>query len=145
MVGRDLRYPVRFRTQPETGRSVDGVLCNGSVIPENGVVELRRRLRQLHRIAGRPTFRKLHEQASLAGHTLPISTAHELLAGRRRPRWATVEAFVAAVAAYAGSRRPPIELPDRLGDLGSWRRLYDRIDGSADPRRDGAHPRSAYM
>src|SRR5215468_10068173 len=143
MVGPGAWCPVRFRTQPETGRSVDCVHCNGDVMNENGVTELRRRLRQLHRIAGRPTFRKLHEQASLAGHTLPISTAHELLAGRRRPRWVTVEAFVVAAAQYARSRRPPIDLPDRLGDLGSWHRLYDRIDGPADPRRDGAHPRSA--
>jgi hypothetical protein len=109
------------------------------------VAQLRRRLRVLHRIAGRPTFRKLHEQASLIGRTLPISTAHELLAGRRRPRWVTVEAFVAAATACARSRRPPIDLPDRLGDLGSWRHLYDRIDGPTDTRRDGAHPRSAYM
>jgi hypothetical protein len=128
-------------------RRVDGVSSNEDVTNDNGVAELRRRLRQLHLAAGRPTFRKLHEQASLAGRTLPISTAHELLAGRRRPRWVTVEAFVIAAVAYAHRRRPPADHPDRLGELAVWRRLYERIDGPADPSPDGVrpHPRSTYV
>ena len=120
---------------------------NEDVTNDNGVAELRRRLRQLHLAAGRPTFRKLHEQAALKGRTLPISTAHELLAGRRRPRWVTVEAFVIAAVAYARRRHPAADLPDRLGELAVWHRLYERIDGSVDPRPDGPrpHPRSSYV
>jgi len=125
---------------------VDAVSCNEGVTTSNGVAELRRRLRQLHVAVGRPTFRKLHEQASLAGYTLPISTAQELLAGRRRPRWVTVEAFVAAAIEYAHRRRPPVAIPDRLGELETWRRLHEGIDAT-DPRPDGAHPhaRSTYV
>jgi hypothetical protein len=116
---------------------VDVVLCNGDVTNSNALVELRLRLRELREAVGRPTYQKLQEQAELAGRTLPVSTAQELLAGDRRPRWATVEVFVVTAIAYAKHRRPPIGLEDRVGDMRFWRDLYEGIDGPDDPRPDG--------
>jgi hypothetical protein len=89
----------------------------------------------------------LHEEAERADRTLPVSTAQELLAGGRRPRWGTVEAFVVAAIEYARHRRPPLPLPDRLGDVEFWRRLYEGIDGPADPRPDSApaHATTTYV
>jgi hypothetical protein len=121
------------------------VLCNGDVTNSNGVVELRLRLRELREAAGRPTYKKLHDLAELAGRTLPISTAHELLAGDRRPRWATVEAFVATAIAYAKHRRPPILLDDRLGDIEFWRDLYEGTEGPAGNDSGPVHASTTYV
>ena len=117
----------------------------GDVTNSNGVVELRLRLRELREAAGRPTYKKLHDLAELAGRTLPISTAQELLTGHRRPRWTTVEAFVLTAIAYAKHRRPPILLGDPLGDMEFWQDLYDGVDGPADDDSGPAHATTTYV
>ena len=120
---------------------------NGDVTNSNGLAALRRQLRELHEAVDRPSFRRLHEHAERADRTLPISTAQELLAGGRRPRWGTVEAFVVATIEFARRQRPPLPIPDRLGDIEFWRRLYEGIDGPAEPRPDRgpAHATTTYV
>jgi hypothetical protein len=117
------------------------------VTNSNGVAELRRMLCELHAAVGRPTYRKLREQAELADRTLPTSTAQELLTGDRRPRWGTVEAFVVTASWYANHRRPPIPLPDGLGDVKVWRTRYERIDPHPDDVQHGgpAHATTTYV
>lgn len=99
-----------------------------------------RRLRRLREAAGQPTFRQLHDQAELAGLQLPTSTAQELLSGRRRPRWGTVEAFVVASTAHAHSRRPPLVLPTTLEDLRSWRRWFEGLCDQPPPSDVNSRP-----
>jgi hypothetical protein len=99
---------------------------------------LRNRLQELHRAAGRPTLRQLKHHAELAGLKLATSTTHELLAGRRFPRWTTIEAYVRAAVSHAHSRRPPMVVPAHLEDLRSWRLAFERADGEA-----GRPPRKA--
>ncbi len=94
---------------------------------------LRAQLRRLHQLVGGPTYRQLCEQAALAGHKLPTSTAQELLVGQRTPRWTTVEAFILACVQHARSRRR--QLPHTLHDIRVWRRQYDSLDVDSDPDR----------
>jgi hypothetical protein len=129
--------------EPETGPRVDGVPCNEDVTNSIGVAELRRMLRELYEALGRPTYRKLREQAELVDRILPISTAQELLAGDRRPRWGTVEAFVVTAIEYAKHRRPPIRLPGALGDVEIWRTVYERLD--PDPDGGPTHATTTYV
>jgi hypothetical protein len=93
---------------------------------------LRAELQHLHAAVGRPGYRQLHRQAEIAGHKLPISTAHDLMKGSRTPRWSTVHAFVIACVEVARRRRPPANLPASLADVSAWRR---RFDTAADARR----------
>src|SRR5262249_2778724 len=59
------------------------------------------------------------------------ATLGNLLNGDGKPRWDTVEAFVAACAGYAHSRQPPLRLPPNAVDLHGWRARYDAAYPSA--------------
>jgi energy-coupling factor transporter ATP-binding protein EcfA2 len=82
-------------------------------------------VRQLHQQVGKPSLVSLEKHAGLAGHRVSKSAFGNLLNGRGKPRWDTVEAFVAACAGYARSHRPPLRLPPNATDLNSWRTRYD--------------------
>ena len=101
---------------------------------------LRHRLHELHRAAGHPTLRQLKRHAELAGLKLATSTAHELLAGKRCPRWTTIEAYVRAAVSHAQSRRPPAVVSAHLEDLQSWRLAFERADGEAGRPMPAAGP-----
>jgi hypothetical protein len=116
---------------------------------DSNLAALRQRLRELHRAAGQPTLRQLKHNAELAGLKLATSTAHELLAGRRCPRWTTIEAYVRAAISHAQSRRPPAPVPAHLRDLQSWRLAFERAtDGEAGrpmPTARASNARTTYL
>ncbi|MGH4010494.1 MAG: HEAT repeat domain-containing protein [Pseudonocardiaceae bacterium] len=82
-------------------------------------------LRQLRHQVGEPSLASLEKHAGLTGHRVSKATFGNLLHGRGKPRWETVEAFVAACVGYARSRRPPQQLPPNAADLDGWRIRYD--------------------
>ncbi|MCA1676460.1 MAG: hypothetical protein LC799_31240 [Actinobacteria bacterium] len=82
-------------------------------------------LRRLRQQAGKPSLINVQEHAELEGHEVSKSAFGNLLNGRGKPRWHTVEAFVAGCEHYAATRRPPLQLPPELVDLSGWRARYD--------------------
>ncbi|MDQ3762484.1 MAG: HEAT repeat domain-containing protein, partial [Actinomycetota bacterium] len=79
---------------------------------------------QLYQQVANPSLASLVEHAGLAGHRVSKATFGNLLNKRGKPRWDTVEAFVAACAGYARSRRPPLRLSPGAVDLDRWRNRY---------------------
>lgn len=81
----------------------------------------------LHALAGAPNDRQLEAYASHAGHQLSRATANNVRLHRGRPRWETVEAFVAACQLFAKTRRTPLSIPVEYRALPLWRKRYDRF------------------
>jgi len=89
--------------------------------------QLHQELRQLHRRVSCPSLVSLEKHASLAGHRVSKATFGNLLNGKGKPRLETVEAFVAACASYARSRRPPLQLASGAVELDGWRIRYAAV------------------
>ena len=89
------------------------------------VADLPEALASLHALVGTPTDRQLESYASLAGYRLARATANTLRHGRAKPRWQTVEAFVAACLIFARTRKPPVMVPAEYSDVRLWRVRYD--------------------
>ena len=92
--------------------------------------DLHAALATLHALVGAPTDRQLENYASLVGHRLARATANTVRRGRGKPRWETVEAFVAACRRYAETRKPPIKVPDEYANVSRWYKLHE--DSSSD-------------
>ena len=80
-------------------------------------------LRRLRELAGRPSLASLEQHAHIAGHEVSKSAFGNLLKGQGKPRWETVEAFVAACRSYAGTRWSRT-LPPEAVDLDGWKARY---------------------
>jgi hypothetical protein len=92
---------------------------------------VRDEVRWLYQQVGKPSLVSLEKHAALKGHSVSKSAFGNLLNGHGKPRWATVEAFVAACAGCARDHRPPLRLPPNAIDLRSWRTRYDAAYSSA--------------
>lgn len=89
------------------------------------LVMLLESVQDLHRKAGAPALAQMRRYAWRQGHTVSRSALWTLLNGRGVPRLETLEAFVAACAGYAGSRRPPVRLSREDVDLATWRERHE--------------------
>jgi hypothetical protein len=114
---------------------VDGAAGGGEPCPDldsgrrppqrKGAALMRDQLRRLHELAGSPTKAQMKEHADRRGHSVGRSTlATVTVDGGSAPRWATVEAFIDACAAYADARKRP--LPAREVDMLVWKTRYDQ-------------------
>ncbi len=93
-------------------------------------------LRRLREQAGNPSLAALTAHSSLEGHRVSKSAFGDLLTGKGKPRQETVEAFVAACAHYAATRRPALQLPSDAVNVKIWRRRYAAAYPSAAPSVD---------
>jgi hypothetical protein len=93
--------------------------------PKGATASLPEALTALHVLVGAPDDRQLEHYASLTGHRLARSTANNVRHGRGRPRFETVEAFVAGCLTFAEKRKPPVYVPAEYSDLKMWQVRYD--------------------
>lgn len=101
--------------------------------PQGKVADLPEALASLHALVGAPSDRQLEVYASLAGHRLARATANTVRHGRSKPRWETVEAFIAACLTFAQRRKPPVKVPAEYSEVRLWRVRYDYFTGVAAP------------
>ncbi len=92
-------------------------------------------LHQLRQQAGNPPLASLEKHSRLAGYSVSKSAFGNLLKGRGKPRWDTVEAFVTACVHHARSHRLP--LPPNAAELDAWRTRYDAAYPSTSTRAPG--------
>ncbi len=109
-------------------------------IPEGEEAGLPKALAALHALVGAPNDRQLESYASLAYHKLPRATANTVRHGRGRPRWETVEAFVAACLKFAETRKPPVKVPPEYSDMSLWRVRYDYFTAVTSAAHRGKTP-----
>jgi hypothetical protein len=92
---------------------------------------LREDLRSLHVAAGQPTLDNLEAHSGRLGFTVSRSALHSVLTGPSTPRWATVQAFVAACERFDAKGRRALQ-PGAC-DLSAWKVRHDGCKAASNP------------
>lgn len=101
--------------------------ADGASRPKRTLANLALELRRMRAQAGQPSLKALEDLSETAGHRVPKSTVHLILAGRVLPTRGQLAALLTAVDAAAGSGRSVVRSRRK------WMALRDFVESRTSP------------